>query len=112
MEPLSKQELEEIIERDLPGHELASDETYPADAPRVDAEEPGLDIAALRERFLGSAAGADDIAALDAAPAAVNEHDQVVAVRPKNGGDPFDQRARPKTVVISGRDRRVVGRQG
>lgn len=112
MEPLSRKELAEIVERDLPGHELASEETHPEDAPASEADEPGVDIAALRQKFLGEGA-ADDSAGLDALTTPVNEHDYLVAVRPKDaGGDPFDEKARPKAVVVSGRDKRVVGRQG
>jgi hypothetical protein len=111
MERLSKEELERIIERDLPGHELVS-EVDPAD--HEAAAEPdavGPDIAALREKFLGAGAGGSDAAAAPPA-AALNEHDQIVAVREKDVDDPYDHRARPKTVIVSGRDKRVVGRQG
>ena len=110
MEPFSKQELEAIIERDLPGHELVSEDVDPADhVPASAPDEAGVDIAALRRKFLGDAAPPSGT---DAAPGAVNEHDQIVAVRPKNAGDPYDHSARPKTVVVSGRDRRIIGQQG
>jgi hypothetical protein len=110
VEPLSKQELEEIIARDLPDHELVSEEVDPADhLVAGEPDEAGADIAALREKFLGGSARDGDG---EAAPQPVNEHDQIVAVRPKRPGDPFDHKARPKTVVVSARDKRVIGRQG
>jgi hypothetical protein len=93
---LSRKELEDIIARDLPDHELVSVEA-PDQVGSADAE--GEDIAALRERFLGRGRVA-------AAPAPRNEHDMIVAVRSKN------QAARPKTVIVSGREKRVIGSQG
>lgn len=108
---LSKQELEEIIERDMPGYALAYEAAPAGDrAAAVAPDDVGPDIAALREKFLGDApmrAGAGDAAADTA-----DSDDQIVAVRPKDSRDPFDHGGRPKTVVVSGRDRRVVGRQG
>jgi hypothetical protein len=98
---LSRQELEAIIARDLPDHELVSVELGETDqAASVDAD--GEDIAALRERFLGRS----DAAGAPKAAAARNEHDLIVAVRPKQ------RAARPKTVIVSGRDKRVIGSQG
>ncbi len=93
---LSREELEAIIERDLPDHELVSVDV-PDHGGSADAS--GEDIAALRERFLGRGQAAP-------APAPRNEHDLIVAVRSKK------QAARPKTVIVSGRDKRVIGSQG
>src|SRR4051812_6224385 len=109
MQRLSNQELEAIIERDLPGHELVSREHAPVDHTSVEPDEAGVDIAALRQRFLGEGA---EVAASDAAATGINEHDEIVAVRPKDPGDPYDHKARPKTVLVSGREKRVIGRQG
>ena len=114
MEPLTTEELAEIVARDLPGHELVSHaavepgvDTAPADT----ADEPGGDIEALRARFLGPDAPVRD--GVDSTPRTpLNEHDRIVAVRPDDVTDPFDQRARPRTVLISGRERRVIGEQG
>ncbi len=96
---LSRKELEDIIARDLPDHELVSVELTDT-AGSADAE--GEDIAALRERFLGR----PDAASAPKAAAARNEHDMIVAVRSTK------QAARPKTVIVSGRDKRVIGSQG
>lgn len=98
---LSRQELEAIIARDLPDHELVSVELPETDrGAAADAE--GEDIAALRERFLGRTDAADT----PKAATARNEHDMIVAVRSTK------QAARPKTVIVSGRDKRVIGSQG
>lgn len=118
--PLSRADLEAIIAQDLPDHELvppASEEDFEAGADAVetsaraaDADAPGVDIAQLRARFLGEDTGAVD--AVQESQVPLNEHDQIVAVRPRQSSDPFDYNARPKTVVISARDRRIVGEQG
>lgn len=96
---LSRAELEAIIARDLPDHELVSIDSggFAAD---VDAG--GEDIAALRARFLGRRSAA----AAPRAAAARNEHDLIVAVRPKRQG------AQAKAVIVSGREKRVIGSQG
>jgi hypothetical protein len=98
---LSRKELEDIIARDLPDHELVS-----VDLPDPDrggsADAQGEDIVALRERFLGRT----DAAGTPKTATARNEHDMIVAVRSKK------QAARPKTVIVSGRDKRVIGSQG
>jgi hypothetical protein len=38
--------------------------------------------------------------------------DMIVAVRPKKSHSPFDSGYRTKAVVISGRSKKVIGRQG
>lgn len=98
---LSREELEAIIERDLPGHELLSVELPEPDRGEA-PDSGGEDIATLRERFLGRS----DAAAAPKTTAARNEHDLIVAVRSKT------QPMRPKTVIVSGRDKRVIGSQG
>jgi hypothetical protein len=104
MARLTRRELEQIIARDLPGHELISDDVeVPGRTPAAEPDEPGRDIAALRETYLGAADGVRD---------PINEHDQIVAVRAKGADDPYDHRSRPKTVVVSAREKRVIGRQG
>jgi hypothetical protein len=108
---LSKEELEGIIERDLPGYALASDEIHPPDRSRsIEPDASGADIDALREKFLGGPGVGEGGRSADDEPDA--DDDEIVAVRPKDAIDPFDQRARPKTVVVSGRDKRVIGSQG
>jgi hypothetical protein len=110
MPQLSRAQLEAIIEREMPDYELVPTDEAPTDQrpPSTPADAGGDDIAALRRRYLGQAA--DVVPATD--DEAVNEHDVIVAVRPKRAGGAIDRRARTKTVVISGRDGSVIGSQG
>jgi hypothetical protein len=133
MARMSKEELEGIVERDLPGYTLASPEA--ADAERSIQAEPddvGTDIDSLRVKYLGTNQADEEDAAPRAKrnPAPRNRtqrkkkgahaeekadestDDELVAVQPKDAADPFDHAVRPKTVVISGEDGKIVGSQG
>jgi hypothetical protein len=125
MAKLSKQEIEEIVERDMPGYKVVQHETPDADerAAETNADEVAPDIDTLREKYLGesenSAAESENPGhEADASPetaaddAGDNADDAIIAVQPKEAGDPFDHAARPKSVVVSGKDRRVIGSQG
>ena len=112
MGPMPDDELEQIIEQDAPGYTLArphgrDDEAARERAVSAAPEETSPDIDALRRKYLGDDADLEaDIGAPD------DSDDEIVAVRPANPSDPFDQPARPKTVVVSGKDKRIVGQQG
>jgi hypothetical protein len=137
MAKLSREELEEIVERDLPGYTLAPEEEgadQRATEAKPDVAAP--EIGELREKYLGdnneidadaTRGDADDARAetngpdadsdeggVDDAdePSAENTDDEIVTVRPKGPADPFDHAARPKTIVVSGKDRRIIGSQG
>ena len=113
MNPLTAQELERIVARDLPGHELIPGAPEGSDTgpnTSTDADAPGADIDALRAHFLGPDAPVHD--GITPAPTPVNHHDVIVAVRPTGPTDPFDVRAHPRAVIVSGRERRVIGEQG
>ena len=125
MAKLSKQEIEEIVERDMPGYKVVQHETPDADerAAERNADQVAPDIDTLREKYLGesenSAAESENPGhEADASPetaaddAGDNADDAIIAVQPKEAGDPFDHAARPKSVVVSGKDRRVIGSQG
>jgi hypothetical protein len=123
MERIPEDELERIIERDAPGYTLARPrEGEDERVVRAEPEETSPDIETLRKKYLGDAESADaaddagESANLDSedaeSPTENTAEDEIVAVRPKKPGDPYDQPARPKTVVVSGKDRRIVGRQG
>ena len=113
MAKMSKRELDEIVKRDLPGYDVLRRE--PADAPEGTTAEPdevAPSIDELRRKYLGE--GDEDDAA-DAPPPAAeadNTDDEIITVVPKKPADPFDHAARPKTVVVSGKDKRVIGSQG
>jgi hypothetical protein len=92
-----------------------------ADAP-AEASTPSLDK--LRRKYLVSKylsrdsdwEGAPSDAARSVEPhderTRADEEDIIVPVEPEQPVHPWDVGARPKAVVISGRDRRVIGHQG
>jgi hypothetical protein len=127
MAKLSKQEIEEIVERDMPGYKVVPhEEGVDERAAQAEPDEVAPDIETLREKYLGDAeniaAENENSGANDAAPEngadenpndnADNADDAIVAVQPKEPADPFGHASRPKTIVVSGKDRRVIGSQG
>lgn len=120
MARLSKKELDKIVSRDLPGYTVVSRGEGGADkAPGAEPDEVAPGIDELRRKYLGEGDGdAEDSAGDDPAPGAgnpgpeENTDDEIVTVKPKSSSGPFDHSARPKTIVVSGKDRRVIGSQG
>ena len=107
---LSMAELQKIVERDLPGHEIverAEDAGGPRAAPEADEIAPA--IGALRKKFGVRAEDADAVPGEDVGDVPA---DEIVTVRPKEAADAEDSGPGPKAVVISGRERRVVSSQG
>jgi hypothetical protein len=118
---VSSKEMADIVARDMPGFRIAE----PAEAPLADAADAaprGLpeastpDIADLRRKYFGDETGAAGPAAMgdagaDAAPADDND-EEIVHVVPKDNSDPWDRARRPKAVVFSHSEKRVVGYQG
>src|SRR6266576_3687859 len=125
MASLSTEELEEIIKRDLPGYRLVTDEgrSDSADASIADAQTPEEGEAQTHERSSSSTDSASstdgelvegDTEAPEAAdPDPMDEvDDAIVAVqveKPTESRDPGDE---TKAVVVSGKERRVIGFQG
>ena len=112
---MKKKELEKIIERDAPGYTLAGgSEGQDERAANAEPEETSPDIDELRQAYLGEPEVEASSDAPEATDAGDDEpEDQIVAIRPTaEATDPFDATARPKTVVVSGKEKRIVGRQG
>jgi hypothetical protein len=111
MARLSDEELNEIVERDLPGHRVVrrkgEDAGADADPARLDVDEVSPDLAELREKYLGDASP-------DAVPEDLGENtdDEIVIVESTDPADPLDHGSRPKAVVVSGKDRKIIGYQG
>src|SRR6266540_3195027 len=108
MPKLPKDELERIIERDAPGHTLATTgEGQDERTTRATPEESSPDIAALREKYLGEPAppAGDAAAGADAAAAGEEADDEIVPVQRTDAADAFDHESRPKTIVVSGKDK-------
>lgn len=135
MGKLSKEEVKQIIERDLPDFQVVQ-ESVDRDADNTnfgrfrdssrqqsisDATSPNLDtlLEKLRQRSSRSQADSntfgrteavrsDDVGDMDDDTA----DDAIVAVRPKTSHSPYDAGYRTKAVIISGRQKKVIGRQG
>ena len=143
MAKLSKEEVEQIIERDLPDYQvvnesLEKEQGDTSDVRRLrdsskqgssDATSPDLET--LREKLRQRSRSADSTGSNagekfprgfqefsldtdDSEIAAEDDtaDDMIVAVKPKKSHSPFDAGYRTKAVVISGRSKRVIGRQG
>ena len=120
MAQMSEQELADIISRDKPGFKVLKRE--PAgladDALRGNPTGAGVsqvrDLGDLRERYLG----ADEHGVADSPDAlAIDDHadldDEIVVVGPQESADdPWRPGPGPKSVVVSGKERRVVAEQG
>ena len=126
MARLSRKELEDIVTRDMPGYRLArgaaeGEERTAEDAAgdRADATTPSL--GQLRHKYLFDKYGAAEATSArleadrgESAPGEdSDDEDQIVTVEPAKAAPAWDvSAARPKVVVVSGREKRIVGRQG
>jgi hypothetical protein len=113
---LSRTEIEQILARDLQGYRLVEP---PADieadlepAARLPPEADTPDLETLRRKFLGQAAAAPAPPISQELSAQPDVEDAIVTVVPESAGDPSFTAAQPKTVVISGKEKRVIGTQG
>jgi hypothetical protein len=122
---MKKEDLERVVRRDMPGYRLArkAKPRKGADArrarPASAAGTPDLDT--LRRKYLARGTGSRGTAgAADATrraasirrPADSDGDDEIVAIEPEAASHPWDRAARPKAVVVSARDKRIVGKQG
>jgi len=112
MARLGDDELESIIQRDMPGYKVVSrGGGAAAGAPMPEPDEVAPDIDELRAKYLGEqapgAAAADGESEADA-----EADEEIVTVGPESTADPFDPGARPKKVIVSANSRRIIGSQG
>lgn len=127
MGKLSSQEIKKIIARDAPGYRLSSKSIRSqegTDAAAVDmqgAEATESREKTLREKYLGSDSSAEDNdlevdtaghTSAEADAGDDNSEDEIVAVEPERSAHPWDRSARPKAVVISGKEKKIIGSQG
>ena len=107
---LSWEQIEQIVRRDLPGHEAVRPARATADfSPQPESVSP--DVEAMRRKYWP----ADAAAASPARDAANGPPDRIVVVRPEATTDaPTDQSRGPglKVAVISGAEKKVIGMQG
>jgi hypothetical protein len=110
MARLPKREIEKIVERDMPGYTVVQQGAEGEDRARpAEPDETAPDIGALRQKYLGPDAASDEDAPDDDSP---NTDDEIVVVQRKGAADRFGGQGRPKTVVVSGKSRKVIGSQG
>jgi len=121
MAKMKKEEIESIVRRNMPGFRVASKAgpRAAADAAKnraaADANTPDLD--ALRRKFLRgdsqTAAGRDANRRKAAAPQVPQvDDDEIIAIEPTDALDARDRATRSKAIVVSGRSKRIVGKQG
>ncbi len=126
-------EIEDIIERDLPGRRMSKKSLHSENELRdsfdaLETEKPEAstpEFETLREKYLtekffGSADSSDLENSLDFSEAEVSSHsekmnkseDVIVTVRPKEATDLRDDSSHLKTAVISATEKKVIGQQG
>lgn len=126
-------EIEEIIERDLPGRRMSkkslmnenelrdSFETLGTEKPEASTPEfQTLREKYLTEKFFGSSDSSGLESSLDFSQTDENSdsekgnepEDVIVTVRPKEATDLRDDSSQLKTAVISGTEKKVIGQQG
>jgi len=131
MGKLTREELQQIIERDLPGHRVVASQNEPveeaisSDASSTDlgVEAATPDLATLRRKYLRKKYLSEDtLDAEEAADASVeaerladedsDDDDEIVLVASKNSSDPLDRRSQVKAVIVDTRTKKIIGAQG
>jgi hypothetical protein len=123
---MSKRDLSEIISRDKPGYEIVEHEPASAesDAQAVPADavtDHVTDLEELRRRYLGDEAvgntvDADALGGVtpdEVTDESSDDEDEIVVLSPPNtGADPWAPGPGRKSVIVSGKERRVIAEQG
>lgn len=123
MAKLSRDDLERIVEQQMPKYKLAETPTAPGTADgaktraKPEGQTPDLETLRkkyLREKFLSDAAGGyqDDEPNGQPAADAVGDDTEIVLVEPKVAPHPLDRGSRPKAIVVSTTLKKIVGEQG
>lgn len=133
MAKMNKEELERVIERDLPGYKVSRQSKVERAAESSEGTRGLADAAGgggsdrlseLRRKYLGAAdddEDEDDAVGLVAARAVASnpgrrdddsddDDEEIVAVEPEAANHPWDRSARPKAVVV--KNKKVIGVQG
>src|SRR5262245_53899812 len=120
MAKLTKEEMKDIVQRELPGYKLVekgTQESADAHTTSGQVEDGTPAVKALRRKYFGAEedafspasdsqdAGADQ-------PANNPDDDTIVNIERENRPDPLDRGTRAKAVVISGEKKRIIGSQG
>lgn len=100
---IAKDELQEIIAREMPGFKIA-ERIEGEDHVTPETDNSSADISTLRKKYLGQ-----DSQEL---PPPVDSGDEIIVVEPIEVTDSFRSGARAKTVVVSGTEKHIIGEQG
>jgi hypothetical protein len=123
MAKMKKGELEKVVRRDMPGYRLARKAKARKGTDRARTRPAAAagtpDLETLRRKYAArsrpATGAASDVSARTAAArraADGDNDDEIVAIEPESAPHPWDRAARPKAVVVSARDKRIVGKQG
>ena len=123
MAKLSRDDLQRIVEQQMPKYELAETPTTPeatdgANPPKPEGQTPDLETLRkkyLREKFLSDAAGGgyeNDEPNGQPSTDTVDDDTEIVLVEPKVAPHPLDRGSRPKAIVVSTTKKKIVGEQG
>lgn len=129
MAKLSKKDLQQIIAQQMPKYKLVDTPDVPGGADgattraKPEGQTPGLDTLRkkyLRNKFLSDATtgGREDgepnghPADYAAVAGAGDDDTEIVIVEPKVAPHPLDRGSRPKAIVISTTQKKIVGEQG
>lgn len=116
MARLSSKELDQIVKRDMPGYSVVHRAARGVDRrAKPGPDEVAPDISKLRQKYLGESEAEADVMSRPrrgASRRTQNTDDEIVVVQPKRSKDAFDPPSRPKTVVVSGKSKRVIASQG
>lgn len=119
MARMSEKELSDIISRDKPGFRVVKRDAGPTPDLLVDSspgtsESRGLED--IKRQYLGTGKPVGDAPQAGAEPkagATQAADDEIVVIAPQEGAaDPWKPGPGPKSVVVSGKERRVVAEQG
>lgn len=116
MSKIPRKELDRILKKQAPGYRVAQGRPAAIDSPRrrAPAQAGTPDLAELKKRYGNKSVGAMDAARKTPKPKAVRpeDDDEVVLLEPSNSRDSLSRASRPKAVIVSGKDKRIIGRQG
>jgi hypothetical protein len=124
MAKLSKEDLQRIVEQQMPKYKLAETPSAPGAADgaktraKPEAQTPDLETLRkkyLRETFLSDAGGGGhEGVEPNGQPAAdaAGDDTEIVLVEPKVVPHPLDRGSRPKAIVVSTTQKKIVGEQG
>lgn len=111
MKKLTRDELEAIIRRDMPGHRLADQVRRAAeDAARTAVEAATPELDAVQRKYARKGA---PVAARKTPEKQEGSDVEMVLVQPEAvGSHPSDPASAPKAVVVSKSQRKIIGHQG